>query len=34
MSEPIDWPTLTDNELRLLAEYGNTPEIVAAAKAE
>jgi hypothetical protein len=30
----IDWPNVTDNELRLLASYGNTPEIVAAAKAE
>src|SRR4051812_17641885 len=32
--EPIDWANLSDSELRLLAERGNTPEIVVAAKAE
>jgi hypothetical protein len=30
----IDWPNVTERELDLLARYGNTPEIVAAAKAE
>jgi hypothetical protein len=30
----IDWPNLTERELDLLARYGNTPEVVAAAKAE
>jgi hypothetical protein len=30
----IDWPNLTERELDLLARYGNTPEVVAAAQAE
>jgi hypothetical protein len=30
----IDWPALTERELDLLARYGNTPEVVDAAKAE
>lgn len=34
MPNDIDWPKMTDHELELLAEYGNTAEIVVAARCE